>query len=121
MFVAGTDTITSTVEWAMAELLQNEKAMSKAKQELEETIGRGKAVEESDIGRLPYLQAVIKETFRLHPAVPFLIPRKANADVEISGGYTIQKMHKCLSMCGLLEETQAYGKIMQTCFHRRGS
>lgn len=91
LFVAGTDTITSTVEWAMAELLQNEKAMSKAKQELEETIGRGKAVEESDIGRLPYLQAVIKETFRLHPAVPFLIPRKANADVEISGGYTIPK------------------------------
>ncbi|KAK7386687.1 hypothetical protein VNO78_27022 [Psophocarpus tetragonolobus] len=90
LFVAGTDRIASTLEWAMAELLQNEKAMTKAKQEMEEIIGRGKPVEESDIGRLPYLHAVIKETFRLHPAVPFLVPRKANADVEI-GGYTIPK------------------------------
>lgn len=64
--------------------------MSKAKQELEQIIGKGKPVEESDIARLPYLQAVIKETFRLHPPVPFLIPRKANADVEIRG-YTIPK------------------------------
>ncbi|TKY67868.1 Geraniol 8-hydroxylase [Spatholobus suberectus] len=90
LFVAGTDTITSTLEWAMAELLRNEKAMSKAKQEVEEIIGKGKPVEESDLARLPYLQAVIKETFRLHPPVPFLIPRKANANVEI-GGYTIPK------------------------------
>ncbi|KAK7264001.1 hypothetical protein RJT34_31602 [Clitoria ternatea] len=90
LFVAGTDTITSTLEWAMAELIKNEKVMAKAKQELEQIIGKGKPVEESDIGRLPYLQAVIKETFRLHPAVPFLIPRKAVADVEIEG-YRIPK------------------------------
>ncbi|XP_061340581.1 geraniol 8-hydroxylase-like [Gastrolobium bilobum] len=90
LFLGGTDTIKSTVEWTMAELLKNEKAMSKVKQELEQTIGKGKHVEESDIARLPYLQAVIKETLRLHPPVPFLIPRKAIANVEISG-YTIPK------------------------------
>ncbi|XP_058730366.1 geraniol 8-hydroxylase-like [Vicia villosa] len=90
LFVAGTDTISSTIEWAMAELLKNENIMSKAKQELEQIIGKGKPVEESDIAKLPYLQAIIKETFRLHPPVPFLIPRKANENVEI-GGYTIPK------------------------------
>ncbi|XP_050900355.1 geraniol 8-hydroxylase [Lathyrus oleraceus] len=90
LFVAGTDTISSTLEWAMAELVKNEKIMSKAKQELEQIIGKGKPVEESDIAKLPYLQAVLKETFRLHPPVPFLIPRKASATVEI-GGYTIPK------------------------------
>ncbi|XP_058735198.1 geraniol 8-hydroxylase-like [Vicia villosa] len=90
LFVAGTDTISSTIEWGMAELLKNENIMSKAKQELEQIIGKGKPVEESDIAKLPYLQAIIKETFRLHPPVPFLIPRKANENVEIDG-YRIPK------------------------------
>ena len=89
-YVAGTDTISSMLEWAMAELLKNEKIMSKAKQELEQIIGKGKTLDESDIAKLPYLQAIIKETFRFHPPVPFLIPRKANANVEICG-YTIPK------------------------------
>ena len=74
----------------MAELLKNENIMSKAKQELEQIIGKGKPIEDSDIVKLPYLQAIIKETFRLHPSVPFLLPRKANANVEIDG-YTIPK------------------------------
>nr|KYP35757.1 Cytochrome P450 76C1 [Cajanus cajan] len=90
IFVAGTDTTTYTLEWAMAELLHNPKMMSKVQKELEEVVGKGKAVEETDIGKLPYLEAVIKETFRVHPPVPLLLPRKAESDVEI-GGYTIPK------------------------------
>ncbi|XP_061348879.1 geraniol 8-hydroxylase-like [Gastrolobium bilobum] len=90
LFVAGTDTITSTVEWAMAELLRNPNIMSKAKEELEQTIGKGNLVGESDITRLPYLQAIVKETFRLHPAVPLLLPRKAEIDVEMHN-YTVPK------------------------------
>ncbi|KAG2677467.1 hypothetical protein I3843_12G101000 [Carya illinoinensis] len=90
LFVGGTDTTSATLEWAMAELLHHPDVVSKAKAELEQVIGRGNPVEESDITRLPYLQAVIKETFRLHPALPFLIPRKAEADVEVDG-YVIPK------------------------------
>ncbi|XP_061354583.1 geraniol 8-hydroxylase-like [Gastrolobium bilobum] len=90
LFVAGTDTTTSTLEWAMTELIRNPEVMSKAIKELELTIGRGNPVEESDIARLPYLQAIIKETFRLHPPVPFLLPRKAERDVNVCG-YTIPK------------------------------
>ncbi|KAK7273725.1 hypothetical protein RIF29_14785 [Crotalaria pallida] len=90
LFVAGTDTITSTMEWAMAELLRNPNLMSKAKAELEQTIGKGNLVEESDIAKLPYLHAIIKETFRLHPAVPLLLPRRAEVDVEIKG-YIVPK------------------------------
>ncbi|XP_052297006.1 geraniol 8-hydroxylase-like [Citrus sinensis] len=56
----------------MAELLCSPEALSKARLEMEQTIGKGNPIEESDINRLPYLQAAVKETFRLHPAV-FLI------------------------------------------------
>ncbi|CAI9110095.1 OLC1v1010060C2 [Oldenlandia corymbosa var. corymbosa] len=82
MFIAGTDTTSNTVEWGMAQLLKNPKVLKKAQAELEEVIGRGKKLEESDIARLPYLQCVVKETMRLHPAVPFLI-RKVEKDVKI--------------------------------------
>ncbi|PQM43103.1 geraniol 8-hydroxylase-like [Prunus yedoensis var. nudiflora] len=90
LFAAGTDTTSATLEWAMAELLRDPEKLSKAQQELEQIIGKGKPVEEADIARLPYLQAIIKETFRLHPAAPFLLPRKADSDVEICG-YIVPK------------------------------
>ncbi|KAK9934411.1 hypothetical protein M0R45_021557 [Rubus argutus] len=90
LFSAGTDTSSATMEWAMAELLRNPEVLSKAQAELEQVIGKGKLVEESDIAQLPYLKAIIKENFRLHPTVPLLLPRKAEADVEIEG-YIVPK------------------------------
>ncbi|RID67675.1 hypothetical protein BRARA_D02748 [Brassica rapa] len=85
MFAAGTDTSSSTLEWAMAELLNNPKSLARAQAEMDCVIGQNGIIQESDISHLPYLQAVVKETFRLHPAAPFLVPRKAEADVEILG------------------------------------
>lgn len=79
----------------MVELLRHPKVMEKARSELVETIEEGRQVEESDISRLPYLQAVLKETFRLHPPVPLLLPHRAESDVEI-GGFTIPKDAKVL-------------------------
>ncbi|CAH8392378.1 unnamed protein product [Eruca vesicaria subsp. sativa] len=90
MFVAGTDTSSSTLEWAMAELLANPKKMAKAQAEIERMIGQDGLVQEPDISEFPYLQAVLKETFRLHPDVPLLLPRKAETDVEIFG-YLVPK------------------------------
>ncbi|GLU05700.1 hypothetical protein SLE2022_227830 [Rubroshorea leprosula] len=90
LFVAGTDTTSATLEWAMAELLRNPKVLRGVRAELEEAIGKGNKVEESDIARLPYLQAVIKETFRIHPPGFSLLPRKAGADVEVCG-FTVPK------------------------------
>ncbi|KAL7155034.1 hypothetical protein ABFS83_03G046700 [Erythranthe nasuta] len=90
LIVGGADTSTDTVEWAMTELLRNPEIMSKAKNELRTVIGKNKQVEESDISKLPYLRAVINETFRFHPVAPFLIPHKANANVEMNG-YIIPK------------------------------
>lgn len=74
----------------MAELLRNPNTLLKARAELEQNIGKGNMLEESDIAQLPYLRAIIKETFRLHPAAPLLIPHKAGADVETCG-FTVPK------------------------------
>lgn len=85
LFVAGVDTSQDTIEWAMAELLRNPDKIAKARAELRQVIGDGVAVKESGIPRLPYLQAVVKETFRLHPPTPLLLPHKVETPVSISG------------------------------------
>ncbi|CAL5324710.1 unnamed protein product [Camellia sinensis] len=90
LFAAGTETTSSTLEWAMAELLRNPKTLKKAKVELEQIVGKGKPISESDIPHLPYLSAIVKETLRMHPAVPFLIPRKVDSEEQVCG-YTIPK------------------------------
>ena len=69
----------------MAELICNPEKMKRAQADLDEVVGRNRRVEESDTERLPYLCAVVKEVFRLHPAVPFLIPHRADERCEISG------------------------------------
>ncbi|KAH7850949.1 hypothetical protein Vadar_004958 [Vaccinium darrowii] len=72
----------------MAELLRSPETLKKAKVELEQTIGKGKPIEESDIPQLPYLQAIVKETMRLHPPAPLLVPRTVETNVEVYG-YTV--------------------------------
>ncbi|KAL3829596.1 hypothetical protein ACJIZ3_018398 [Penstemon smallii] len=90
LFVAGTDTSSVTVEWALTELMLNPGKMLKAQNELRNVIGQIEQVQESDISKLPYLRAVIKETFRLHPAAPLSVPHKAKEDIEIQG-YIVPK------------------------------
>ncbi|KAL8479799.1 hypothetical protein ACS0TY_026657 [Phlomoides rotata] len=90
LFMGQTHTTTSTVEWAITELILNPATMANAKNELRSVIGKTEQVAESDISRLPYMQAVIKETLRLHSATPLLVPHKAESEVEING-YTIPK------------------------------
>ncbi|XP_065855055.1 cytochrome P450 76A1-like [Euphorbia lathyris] len=90
MHAAVTENVSSTVEWAMTELLRNPEAMRKAKAELSSIIGPNMKVEENDINNLPYLQSTIKETLRLHPPVPLLLPRKTRQDTQFMG-YGIPK------------------------------
>ncbi|TXG46387.1 hypothetical protein EZV62_028115 [Acer yangbiense] len=95
LFLAGTDTTTSTVEWAMVELLHNPEKLTKAQTELRQVLGKDGLVQEFDIAKLPYLQAIKKETLRLHPPGPFLIPHKAETEVEMCS-YVVPKSAQVL-------------------------
>ncbi|XP_058098045.1 geraniol 8-hydroxylase-like [Magnolia sinica] len=90
MFVAGTDTSSSTVEWGMTEILRKPTVYKKILAELDEVVGRNRFVEEADIPKLTYFQAVVKEVFRLHPGVPLLIPRRTGEACEVCG-YNVPK------------------------------
>ncbi|XP_051137114.1 flavonoid 3'-monooxygenase-like [Andrographis paniculata] len=83
MVVGGTDTTSSTVEFAIAEMMNNPRVMIKAQQELDAVVG--KAVEESDLDKLIYLKAVIKEVLRLHPVLPLMVPHCPSESCTVAG------------------------------------
>lgn len=90
IFVGGTDTTTTMIEWTMARLMQHQEVRQKVYQELQEVVGANNTVEEFHLPKLRYLDAVMKETFRLHPALPLLVPRFSGQSCTL-GGYTVPK------------------------------
>ncbi|CAJ1953299.1 unnamed protein product [Sphenostylis stenocarpa] len=88
MLLAGTDTSAVTLEWAMASLLNHPEILKKAKSELDIQIGQNCLVDEPDIPKLSYLQNIVNETLRLHPAAPMLVPHLSSEDCNI-GEYNL--------------------------------
>lgn len=84
MFAAGTESSSTTVDWAMAELMKNPPVMAKAQDEIRQAFKGKKSIQESEIRALKYLKMVINETLRLHPPVS-IIPRACREEFEIDG------------------------------------
>lgn len=90
LIAGGTESSAVTVEWAISELVKKPEIFKKATEELDRVIGRERWVEEKDIVNLPYVDAIAKETMRLHPVAPMLVPRFSREDIQIAG-YDIPK------------------------------
>ncbi|KDP32017.1 hypothetical protein JCGZ_12478 [Jatropha curcas] len=90
MLLAGTDTSSVTLEWAMSNLVNHPDTLNKAKIELDAIIGQEHLLEESDLSKLPYLHNIISETLRLYPSAPLLVPHFTSDDCTI-GGYNVPR------------------------------
>ncbi|KAG2681455.1 hypothetical protein I3760_11G145700 [Carya illinoinensis] len=88
--IGALDTTTTTMEWLAAELMQHQEVMTKVNEELTRVVGLDNLVEESHLSKLHYLDVVIKETLRLHPALPFIVPRCPSQSSTL-GGYWVPK------------------------------
>ncbi|EEF35286.1 cytochrome P450 78A7 [Ricinus communis] len=94
MIFRGTDTAALLTEWVMAELVLNPEIQAKLRKEIDLVIGDRSAssIQDVDMIKLTYLQAVIKETLRVHPPGPLLSwARLSTSDVELSNGMVIPK------------------------------
>ncbi|KAI9118271.1 hypothetical protein K1719_010603 [Acacia pycnantha] len=89
IFIAGTDTSAATLVWAMTSLMKNPRVMKKVRGEIRKLYGEKEFISEEDIERLPYLRAAVKETLRLFPPAPLLVPRESMEKCNIEG-YEIQ-------------------------------
>ncbi|KAK1430044.1 hypothetical protein QVD17_12516 [Tagetes erecta] len=90
ILIAGLDSTATTLIWALSLLLNNPDTMKIAQDEIDEHVGRERLVEQSDTNKLVYLQAVVKETLRLHSPGPLSLPHESMEDCVVSG-YHIPK------------------------------
>uniref|UniRef100_A0A0C9RXC2 TSA: Wollemia nobilis Ref_Wollemi_Transcript_6294_1911 transcribed RNA sequence n=1 Tax=Wollemia nobilis TaxID=56998 RepID=A0A0C9RXC2_9CONI len=92
MIFRGTDTTALLAEWTMGEMVLNPEVQSRVQAELDAAVGRQKTVRDEDMSKLPYLQAVVKETLRRHPPGPLLSwARMATRDVHIADRWRVPK------------------------------
>ncbi|XP_043691388.1 flavonoid 3',5'-hydroxylase 1-like [Telopea speciosissima] len=101
LFSAGTDTSSSIIEWALTEMMKNPTIFQKAHAEMDEAIGRNRRLQESDIQKLPYLQAICKETFRKHPSTPLNLPRISTEACEVNGYYIPKNTRLSVNIWGI--------------------
>ncbi|KAL2321218.1 hypothetical protein Fmac_030187 [Flemingia macrophylla] len=95
MISAAFDTSSVLIEWAMSELLKHPMVMKRLQEELNNEVGKNRQVHESDLAKLPFLNMVVKETLRLYPVGPLLVPRESLEDITING-YFIKKKSRIL-------------------------
>ena len=84
LLAAAMDTSATTIDWALTELMRHPRIMKKVQKELENVVGLERMVDESDLDSLEYLDMVVKETMRLHPVAPLLIPHESLEDCTIN-------------------------------------
>ena len=84
LLAAAMDTSATTIDWALTELMRHPRIMKKVQKELENVVGLERMVDESDLDSLEYLDMVVKETMRLHPALPLMVPHESLEDCTIN-------------------------------------
>ncbi|KAK1378027.1 Trans-cinnamate 4-monooxygenase [Heracleum sosnowskyi] len=107
--IAAIDTTLRSIEWSIAELVNHPEVQKKLRHEIDTVLGVGVQVTEPDTHKLPYLEAVIKETLRLRMPVPLLVPHMNLQDAKL-GGYDIQAESKILVNAWWLANNPAHWK-----------
>ncbi|XP_061353995.1 flavonoid 3',5'-hydroxylase 1-like [Gastrolobium bilobum] len=113
LFTAGTDTSTSIIEWALAEMLKNPNILIRAQKEMEQVIGRQRLLVESDLPKLPYLQAICKETYRMHPSTPLSVPRVSTEACQVNGYYIPKNTRLLVNIWAIGRDTNVWANPLE--------
>ncbi|URD92672.1 cytochrome P450 [Musa troglodytarum] len=110
IFIAGTGTSSATVEWAMAELIRQPELMKRVQDEVRGRVGSKGEVEESDLHQLHFFKCVIKETMRLHPPAPLLIPRETMHHFKLNGYDILPKTCMYVNAWAIGRDPNSWGR-----------
>ncbi|XP_035446811.2 cytochrome P450 6B2 isoform X3 [Spodoptera frugiperda] len=90
-FAAGFGTSATTLSYTLFELAKNKDIQEKVLQEVDAYLERNKnKLKYECIMEMPYLEAVIDETLRIHPILG-VIPRELMEDYTLPGGVKLEK------------------------------
>ncbi|XP_072245933.1 cytochrome P450 2J6-like [Leuresthes tenuis] len=90
LFLAGTETTSTTLLWALVFLIKNPDVQERVQAEIDRVIGQTRQPSMADRPNLPYTDAVIHEVQRIGNIVPLNGMRIAAKDTTL-GGYFIPK------------------------------
>ncbi|XP_061350516.1 isoleucine N-monooxygenase 2-like [Gastrolobium bilobum] len=101
MMIATVDNPSNAVEWGLAEMINQPELLQKATEELDNVVGKGRLVQESDIPKLNYVKACAKEAFRIHPILDFNVPHVSMGDIVVANYFIPKGSHVLLRRQGL--------------------
>ncbi|KAI9088109.1 hypothetical protein K1719_030086 [Acacia pycnantha] len=113
------DTSVTVTLWVFSELLKNPRVMKKLQHELENIVGKTRLVDEVDLPRLTYLDMVIKETLRLHPAAPFLLPRVSTEDITVNGYHIRNKSRVIVNVWAIGRDPKIWSDNVEAFYPER--
>ncbi|KAL2608207.1 hypothetical protein R1flu_026780 [Riccia fluitans] len=85
LLLGATDSTLMVVQWAIIELVRHPETMAILQTQLDHVVGKDRALLESDLPNIPFLGVVVKETLRLHPPIPLLLPRMNEKQTALHG------------------------------------
>lgn len=71
-------------------MLLHPEVQQKAREEIDRVVGEGRLPNVKDRDNLPYVEAVLRESFRFHPIAPMGLPHEVTED-DVYQGYLIPK------------------------------
>ncbi|MFE3317504.1 cytochrome P450 [Nocardia sp. NPDC059195] len=106
--VAGHETTSGALSFALYYLSQNPEAQARARAEIEEVWGRSDTVSFEQVTKLRYLRRVIDESLRLWPTAP-VYSRQARHDTVVGGRYRMAAGDSMTVLIPLLHRDPLWG------------
>uniref|UniRef100_A0A5B6Z0C9 Cytochrome P450 CYP736A12-like n=1 Tax=Davidia involucrata TaxID=16924 RepID=A0A5B6Z0C9_DAVIN len=120
MIAGAIDTSATAIEWVLSELLRHPRVMRQLQEELNIVVGMNQSrVDETDLAKLTYLDMVIKESLRLHPVAPLLIPHESLEDIVIDEYHIPRKSRILINSWALGRDPKVWSDNVEEFFPER--
>ena len=108
LFVAGTETVSNTLNWAIFYIVTHPHVQEKIHEEIDRIIGRDRAPCEKDRSQMPYTEAVLLESLRCHCAGPILLPRATTHDITFQNHFIPKDTFVLVNMWSAMKDEEQW-------------